>query len=54
MKTKYETKCLGEMNLHENEKKLLRLHTKFSVVKKLDETDFKIEQELAYTNGNEE
>ena len=32
----YEIKCLGELDLHENEKKLMKLHTKFSVTKKLD------------------
>ena len=50
----YETKCLGELKLHDNEKKLMKLHTKFSVVKKLDEREFKIEQELAYTKARME
>ena len=50
----YETKCLGDLNLHENEKKIMRMHTKFSVVKKLEQRDFKIEQELAYTKARME
>ena len=50
----YETKCLGDLELHENEKKVMKLHTKFSVVKKLDEREFKIEQELAYTKARME
>ena len=47
----YEIKCLGELNLHENEKKVLKLHTKFVVMKRLDETEMKIEQELSYTKA---
>ena len=47
----FDVKCLGDINLHENEKKLMRLHTKFSVTKNLDETEMKIQQELAYTKA---
>ena len=36
------------IELSEDEKALLRLHTKFSVVQKLEETGFEFEQELAY------
>ena len=34
-----------------NEKKLMKLHTKFAVMKRLDETEMKIQQELAYTKA---
>ena len=49
--SEFEVKCLGDIDLHENEKKLMRLHTKFSVAKNLDETEMKIQQELAYTKA---
>ena len=49
--SEYEIECLGDLELHENEKKLMKLHTKFAVMKRLDETEMKIQQELAYTKA---
>ena len=44
----YEVKTIGDLDLNENESKILQLHPKFSVLGKLESGDLKFEQETSY------
>ena len=46
MKT-YEVETIGDVELTDNEKKILQLHPKFSVLGKLEEDGLDFDQELA-------
>ena len=43
----YEVKTIGEVDLNENERKILQLHPKFSVLGKLENGGIEFEQEVA-------
>ena len=45
----YEVTCVGEVNLTNEEKSILSLHPKFSIVEDLNDDALEFEQELAYS-----
>ena len=45
----YEVICVGEVNLTNEEKSILSLHPKLSIVEDLNDDALEFEQELAYS-----